>query len=161
VSDKRATRTSSTDVRARLISDLHAEDWEGGAPGDFARQAAACARGRVRRRRVAGVSGMLALAAAIWVGGVWLAGGADGARSPSSELRMARRAPMSEPPRSFPAALMPGRGQPFELSDDEALSLLRGRPLMIVPEADGGRRIILLDKPARRGTAGADVSPAL
>lgn len=161
MSDEQAAGAAPADARAKLIADLHADDWETGAPGEFARRAAACARGRARRRRVASATGALALAAAILAGGVWLN---DAGRERRSEMRLAHREPSRQSasaPR-FPVALIPGRGQAFELSDDEALELLRGRPLMIMPEADGGRRIILLDTLAGRGAVGANgSSPAL
>ncbi len=143
------------DPRESLCAALSGGDWDTGAPAESARRAAACARGRMRRRRTMTVTGGL-VAVAVAAGAFWMAGdgerGAVAAVAGSREPRVA--AFVAEPVRQkVPTALIPGRGQPFELSDEEALELLRGRPLMILPQADGTRKIVLLeDSESRRAT---------
>ncbi len=144
---------SVNDPRDELISALSGGDWD---TAELARRAAACARGRVRRRRVLVATGSAIAAAMALAGGMWMGGAreADAMAAGAREARVARI--VVEPSRpSVPAALIPGRGQPFELSDDEALELLRGRPLMILPQPDGTRRIVLLDVAEQGGAAPA------
>ncbi len=146
------------DPRAELLAALPAEDWETGASADFARRAAAYARGRRRGRRVMVAVGGVALALAAVVGVFQIDGGRGGRPADPRGRVVARVADAPKRP-DFPAALVPGRELPFELSDEEALELLRGRPLMILPQADGGRRIVLLEEARSSAGGGEGAAP--
>ncbi len=159
-----AERGDERDPREGLCAALSGGDWDTGAPAESARRAAACARGRMRRRRTMTAAGGLVVMAAVAAGAFWMTGGGErgavaavvGSREPYVAAFVA------EPVRQkLPTALIPGRGQPFELNDEEALELLRGRPLMILPQADGTRKIVLLDgREAKRDGVSRGVAPA-
>lgn len=135
--------------RSRLSADVYRANWEDGAPGGFALAAAATARRRHWRRRglllaVQASVAALAVCVATWF---WRAEPAAPARRVMVAYAAGERSEASriEERTRVPAALDPRREHAFLLSDDEALELFRGRPLMVFTEPDGGRRIVLLD----------------
>lgn len=144
--------------RDGLFSALSAGDWETGKPADLARRAAACVRRRVRRRRcliACGSAAALALAVSVVRLGLDEKMGEGEGAGAGREHAVRLVAAVAGP--SMPKALMPGQAHPFELSDEEALELLRGRPLMVTRRPDGSLEIVLLD---RAETTSVTASPA-
>jgi hypothetical protein len=119
--------TDPRDPRTRLLADSLHDDWAAGPGAALARRAAAHARHRRTGRRVS----LSLVAAAMLAIGFTL-----------SRPRLAREIPA--PPSVLAAAPAPVG---YELiSDDELFSLLRNESLLVLPQADGTEKIVLLDR---------------
>ena len=112
------------DRRAQLLAETLHGDWAGGPASAMARRAAALARRRRRLKHTA-----VTLAAAVALAAVMLVG--NRARWPLAAPRT-------------PAAVVP-RGYEI-ISDDELVALLRDRPLLVLPQEDGSKKLVLLDR---------------
>jgi hypothetical protein len=111
--------------RTQLIADAIHGEWSTGTAGDFARRAAAQARRRRKlRRTLAGSAGTVALIALI--------------------LTIARHRSMPSPNAPVAAA----RPAYEIISDDELISSLRDRPLLVLPKENGSREVRILDAEA-------------
>lgn len=110
------------DRRTKLLAELFHEDWANGPVSDLARVAAAHARRRRRIRRSLVIAGSTAAFA--------IAG----------TLAYFRPTPVK------PAALAKSSPAYEIISDEELLTLLHDRPLLVIPEQDGTRRFVVLEK---------------
>lgn len=110
---------------ARLIADVFHDDWDGGAPAQFARAAAAHARKRTRARRalIAGAASAAVLAAAVV---------AFVPRTPPP-APIAQSSPQPKIPRGYDIA-----------SDAELLAALSDRPVVMVKRRDGTNEFLLI-----------------
>jgi len=116
------------DDRERLLAETLHGDWTGGPAGAMPRRAAAYARRRHAVRRAS-----LALAAAATVAAVFL---------------FVQRAHSPLTPSAPPVAVVPPSAHPgYEIiSDDELVATLRDRPLLVLPQENGTKKIVLLDR---------------
>lgn len=115
----------------QLFTEVFHEDWTGGPAADFARAAAASVRRRRAGRRTLASTAALAVVAAAFVF-------APGRRSAASRL----------PPPS-PASVTPARVAPpaYEIiSDEEFVAEVSDRPLLVLPQEDGTKKVVLLDR---------------
>jgi hypothetical protein len=110
-----------SDNRDRLVAELFHAGWTEGPGAEFARQAAATARRHRAARRTAMLGGTLAAAAVAFVV-------AHFAERPAGPVSASRRPAYQE------------------ISDDELLAALRDRPVLVLPDGQGGRKIVLLDQ---------------
>jgi hypothetical protein len=110
------------DRRTKLLAELFHEDWATGPLSDLARIGAAHARRRRRIRRSLAITGSTA---ALAIAGT---------------LAYFRLAPVKPG-----AAAKPSPAYEI-ISDDELLALLRDRPLLVIPQPDGTRRFVVLEK---------------
>ena len=111
------------DHREKLLAEVFHDDWETGPASRFARAAAASARHR-RLRRTLG-------AAAVTTGVVAVL------------TFVALRRPV--PPPAAPSHPTAARGYDI-ISDDELLARLPNLPVLVLPQPDGGKKIVLLDQ---------------
>ena len=108
--------------RAKLLADTLQGEWATGPAAAMAQRAAAHARNRRALKRAS-----LALTAAAAIAGAVLVG---------SRTRL----PVAAPP--APAAQLG-----YEIiSDDELLAQLKDRPLLVLPQENGTKKIVLLDR---------------
>lgn len=110
------------DRRTKLLAELFHEDWATGRLSDLARVAAAHARRRRRIRRsliVAGTAAAIAIASLL----------------PYFRSTPVKSAVFAKPSLAYEI-----------ISDDELLTLLHDRPLLVIPEQDGTRRFVVLEK---------------
>ncbi len=119
----------SSDPRTKLLVEALHGDWADGPAAAMARRAAAHARQRRAAGRTLATLGAVAtLVAAILV--------AQSRRTPAP-------APIATHPLPPAVATHPG----YEIiSDDELVALLRDRPLLVLPEQNGEKKIVLLDR---------------
>lgn len=117
---------NTPEERSKLVADAFHEDWASGPASALAQRAAAYARRRRRMRRTVATLGATgAIAAAVLITFIQ-----------SSRTRVAP--PVSATPR--PA---------YEIiSDEQLLSELRDRPLLVLPQKNGAREIVLLEREA-------------
>jgi hypothetical protein len=112
------------DRREKLLAEIFQGDWAAGPASAFARAAAAQARRRRQLRRgLAGASAVAAIAAGLVLG----------------SLRRGTHVRESATPPAAAAA--------YEIiSDDELLAQLRDRPVLVLPQENGTRKIVLFDR---------------
>lgn len=117
----------STRKDERLLAETFHENWESGAPAQFARAAAAHARRRRRTRQVLASAGIVtALALAIFVA-------RERARPPAVAF-------------AAPAAGTSAAQRGYEIiSDDELLAQLHDLPVLAVQKANGTREVVVLE----------------
>lgn len=112
-----------SDKHTKLLADAFHDDWNAGSAVEFARSAAAHAR---RRRRVQHRLSAASVATAVVVMGL---------------LALHRRAAEPRPPSSAPMPI----ARSYEIiSDEELLSQLRDRPLLMIRSPDGAHAFIPL-----------------
>lgn len=116
--------TKKTKQQEKLLAETFHEDWAEGAAANFARQAAASARRRRRFRGTLVVSGMAAgIAAAVMI---------------SVHSHRVLKVEQVSPKISAPA---------YEIiSDEQLIAELRDRPLLVLPEENGAKKIVLLER---------------
>ncbi len=113
------------DPRARLVADSFHDNWADGPARGFARRAAAHARTRrAVRRAVAGGGALVAIVTVFFFA--------------------ARRPATTSAGGELSAATAPAARAYEIISDQEFEELLRDRPLLILPQQNGGRTIVLL-----------------
>jgi len=114
--------TEKHDPRTKLLTEIFHEEWSGGAPAGFARDAAALVRRRRRLRHSLVAAGTAAAVAVL-------------------TLVLSRPAPEHFRQRSLPQA------EPaYEIiSDDELLAQLSDRPLLAMRTESGTREFVLLE----------------
>ena len=111
--------TERPDRHEKLLAETFHDDW---TAGDFARRAAAHARGRKQRRRALLTTAALAAGLALAV--------------------LPRFAPVQTAPLATGAAEIPSG---YEIiSDEELLAQLRDRPVLSIQNDDGTQDIVLL-----------------
>ena len=115
-----------SDNRDRLVAELFHTEWTDGPGAEFARQAAAAARRHRAIRRATVTGGTLAAAAIALIV----------ARFPERPAAQA----------AGPAARSPRPPAYQTISDDELLAALRDRPVLVLPDGRGGKKIVLLDQ---------------
>ncbi len=114
------------DPRARLVADAYHEDWNSGPMRELAQRAAAHARTRRRVRRTAGTTAVAACVLAIAV--------------------FAFR-PKFVVPANVAADVAEPKTTRYEIiSDEEFFTLIDRRPVLILPQQDGARRIVVIDR---------------
>ena len=113
---------SSPDQNEKLLAELFHDDWSGGTAADFARRAAAHARGRRRLRSLAatGATAALALLFAFAL-----------TRRPTPARVVA---PPAKPVAAYEI-----------ISDTELLAQLHDQPLLVVQKQNGAKEFVLLD----------------
>jgi hypothetical protein len=111
------------DHRDTLLAEVFHDDWETGPASRFARAAAASARHRRLRRTLGAAAATTGLVAVL--------------------MFVALRRPVSQP--AAPIHPMAGRGYEI-ISDDELLARLPGLPVLVLPQPNGGKKIVLLDQ---------------
>lgn len=109
--------------REKLLAELFQGDWAEGPAGGFARAAAAHARRRRRLRRGLTGAGAVAAVASLLVFGSIRRGG------PGAE-------PLSHSARTATYDV---------ISDEELLTRMHDRPVLVLPQQDGTKKIVLLD----------------
>lgn len=112
------------DKRTRLLAETFHGDWSDGPAAEFARRAAHSARRLRRRRQTVLVASALTLVAF---------------------FALSRRA--AAPP-SAPGRLVPVVPAYEIISDDELLTTLHDRPLLVLPQGKGPRKIVVLAEAA-------------
>lgn len=118
------------DPHARLVAETFHDDWSEGPASEFALSAAAHARTRRTQRRSAVAGVALAMIASVLF---------FFARQHHHAPALA--APLASTVKSVPA---------YEIiSDDELITLLRNRPLLILPQERADRRFVLLAQSTR------------
>lgn len=114
------------DKRTKLLVETFHDEWETGAPAQFARTAARAARRRlIMERSLRGGSVLAVLTIAAWFS----------REKPAAPRAADELAAPSQPTRSYEI-----------LSDDELLAQVRDRPLLAVRRADGTREIIVFPR---------------
>ena len=113
----------SPNRRTRLVADTLQDDWATGPAAAMAQRAAAYAR---RRRTLKRGSLTLIAAAAI----------------AAAILITSRTRPPAAPP-AAPVAQSAHAGYEI-ISDDELVTLLKDRPLLVLPQENGSKKIVLL-----------------
>lgn len=112
--------TDSRDPRTRLVADSWQGDWASGpAAGMAARAAAQARRRRGLRRTAVALASVSALSAVVFLG----------VRPP--------------PVPSTPPAPVANRGYEI-ISDEEFVTLLRDRPLLVLPQETGAKKFVVL-----------------
>jgi len=114
----------SRDPRTKLLAETLHGDWADGPAATMALRAAAHAR---RRRAVRGATAALGVAAMVAV----------------FVFAFATRRP--RPPLA-PTVAAPAKPGYEIISDDELIALLKDRPLLVLPQENGAKRIVLLDR---------------
>jgi hypothetical protein len=114
---------SRPDHREKLLAEVFYDDWETGPASRFARAAAASVRHRRLRRTLGAAAGTTGLIAVL--------------------MFVALRHPV--PPPAAPSHPTAGRGYEI-ISDDELMARLPDLPILVLPQTDGGRKIVLLDQ---------------
>ncbi len=117
------------DEHDKLLAGTFHDDWASGSAAEFARAAAAHARRRQRTRRalLSGGTGVLLLAM------VFLT------------LRPAPPAPSTLATSAAPVAPLPIAARGYEIiSDEELMTQLRDRPLLVMQKQNGAREFVLL-----------------
>lgn len=118
------------DPRARLVAETFHDDWSGGPASEFALHAAAHARTRRTLRRALATGGALVAVAAVVF------------------FTTSRRT--AAPPAVSSVAVVAKSAPAYEIiSDDELVALLRGRPLLILPQERADRRFVILAQSTR------------
>ncbi len=118
-----------TDRSAELLAGIYHDDWTGGVPAGFAREAAAAARQR-RATRSREFVGLLAIAAAIAI-----------------VFSQGRSVPPPAPPTATRLALPSSPSVVYEIiSDEQLLAQLHDQSVMIVADDTGAKRLMLLDE---------------
>jgi hypothetical protein len=112
------------DPRARLVAETFQENWESGPTGNFARRAASIARTRRRLRH-------------------GLAYGAVGALFVATGYLSVPTQNMA-PTRTASASSAPPKPAYEIISDDEFISLMNPRPMLILPQENGTKQIVLV-----------------
>jgi hypothetical protein len=111
------------DDRTRLLAEMLHGDWTSGPAAEMARRAAAHARLRRTVRRSAVAAGVVAAIAVT--------------------LFFSPRRPALAPASVVTTAAKPA----YEIiSDEELLATLRDRPLLVLPQENGTKKIVLLDR---------------
>jgi hypothetical protein len=113
------------DNESKLLADVFHDDWQNGPAGGFARRAAARARCQSRVRHALPVAAACALAVAIGL-----------------IVKREHPAP-SLPDEGGVQQKISGRGYDV-ISDEELLTQLRDRPLLVVRKENGTREFVLL-----------------
>jgi hypothetical protein len=116
------------DPHSKLLAETFHGDWSGGVAGRFALRAAAHARRQRTLRRALAVAGASAVVAVV----------AFFTRSEPPAVR----APITRASELKQTA--PARGYEV-ISDEELLSQLRDRPLLVVKTQTGGKQFVLLE----------------
>lgn len=110
------------DPRTRLVAETWQGDWSGGPAARMAARAAASARRRRNLHRTAVALASISAASALLFLGV-------------------------QPPPVRPAASLPVASPGYEIiSDEEFVTLLRDRPLLVLPQEAGAKRFVVLDR---------------
>lgn len=121
----------SRDPRHRLLAETLQGDWNNGPAAAMARRAAASVR-RGRRRRAAA---SLALAAAAVFAAVLAS------RRPATPPAVETHAPGA----TVAASPATAKATYEVISDDELLRLVHDRPLLVFPEENGAKKIVVLE----------------
>ena len=114
------------DRHTKLLAEAFHDDWSHGAPARFALTAAAHAR---RRRRLQAVAATLAACSIIAM----------------VALLMVRHRPALPPPVARIIAAKPASPAYEIISDEELISQLRDRPLLVLKTQNGGNHFVLLE----------------
>ncbi len=120
---------SRPDNRTRLLAETLEGDWATGPAAAMARRAAAHAR----RRRAAKHAGLALVATA----------------AVATIIFFGTRARLPDVARSAPevAVVSPAAHAGYEIiSDDELIATLRDRPLLVLPQENGSKKIVVLDR---------------
>jgi hypothetical protein len=120
--------TNRPDNRTRLLAETLEGEWTAGPAATMARRAAAHAR---RRRTIRRASVVLTSGALI-----------------ATLLMVSRRAPAPVAPLPARVAMAPAVAPlGYEIiSDEELLATLRDRPLLVLPQENGAKKIVVLDR---------------
>ena len=127
------------DPRAQLFSDAFQEDWADGPMHAFALRAAAAARRRRLRQQFGAGGAIVALVVTILFSAKSMI--------ESSPARVA--APFAHAAKTTAAdttASITAEPAYEIISDDELIAALRGRPMLILPDAPNGPRVVVLSR---------------
>lgn len=127
-----------SDSDDRLLADTFHDAWATGPAAAFARAAAAHARRRRRAKQAlastAGIAAALLLGFALW----------PRSTPPTPQVAAVTRPAALPLTPTTPPAAAPTRGYEV-ISDDELIARLNDRPFLAVEQANGGRKIVLLE----------------
>lgn len=115
-----------SDESAQLLTGVYHDDWAGGVTADFARQAATMARQRqARRKRHFATTLAIAAATALLL----------------SVNHQSDPSVISKLPSEAPPAEIPG----YEIiSDEQLVAELRDQAILIIPNGEGGTKIVIV-----------------